>query len=172
MDGIEIKLKFHLTRGNDLLLLENDIFANAGLIGSGNLLKICSGVALSTTEFQLFSYTLGDEKNKRTPLYVLTSLSKSFLSLYATMISYCSSLRTDKSLDSEMDREMAKLFAFSLHSQSHMSMKDRKKFYCRASILNDTSGEGTRGCIRSLCLTPQNRKTSTHEEDIVQSDTR
>lgn len=105
-------------------------------------LMILSTVSVSKTKVTLRTYILGEENDRRTHLFVIPAVIKSFTpflcfeSFPHSSSFQKSSRRTQKA--NQMDPKRARRFTTKLHVLSHLIFRDTKKICRRTNIPNDT----------------------------------
>ena len=133
-------IQFHIVRGDDPLLLVNDVISVSTLVGAENLLLIPENV-VAPVKISLPTYTTGNPNCLRTMLHVVPAQSVQFKTLLSSSNSASiahSSVGRSQVSSQKRQAKAARVLAVRLHTFTHLKAKDRKEICNRAGVLNPT----------------------------------
>ena len=136
--GRKAAIQFHIVKGDDPLLLGNNIISVSALVGAENLLLIPEGV-VAPVKISLPTYTTGESNCLRTMLHIVPAQSvhlKTLLSSSNSASDTHSPLRRSQTSSQKKQAKAARVLAVRLHTFMHLTARDMKEICNRAGVLN------------------------------------
>ena len=136
--GQKAAILFHIVKGDDPLLLGNNIISVSTLVEAENLLQITEGV-VAPVNISLPMYPTGEINCLRTMLHVLPAQSVQLMTIPSSSNSASathSPLRQIQASSQKKQAKAARVLVVRLNNFTHLTAKDRKEIFNRAGVLN------------------------------------
>ena len=140
LPGHEVPIRFHIVKGENPLLLENNIISVSTLVGAENLLLIPEDV-IATGKISLPPYTTGEPNCLRTMLHIVPAQSvqlKTLLSSLNSAVAAHSPVTRIPVSSQRWQAKAASVLAVRLHTFTHLTSKYMKEIRSRAGVLSPT----------------------------------
>ena len=156
-------IQFQIVKGDDPLLLRNNVISASTLVGAENLFLIPENVA-TPVKISLTMYTTEESNCLRTMLHVVPAQSIQLKTLLSSSAVHSSGKRIPAS-SQRKPAKAARVLAVMLHTFTHLTAKDIKMICSRAGVLNPILSQALELVVQK-CTSCKRSGSSLHSRKV------